>query len=278
MFKSRVLFVFVCLVCFVGYAHAEVESTLVDTVKLGTSLVAMDVSQDGRTVYGLTDKGQVLIRTSKGKPLGRMDVGTGFDGIKIGPKDDTLFLTRASEGLVKVYSLDFIYDIDVSGSPFQGPENAPVVLVIFSDFQCPYCVRIHREVEKILKEYPGQVKAVLKHFPLTSHKFAMKSAQASMAAHEQGKFWEYYAKIRAYYRTLSDEKLLEFRDALSLDKKRFDKTMNDIKTIEKINRDREEGRDVGVRGTPTAFVNGRRVKPLNYDGLKKAIDDVLNKK
>lgn len=279
MFNTRTWVLFVC--CFLwclNDACAEIEARLSDTVTLGQALVDMDVSNESRMVYCLTEKGQVAVYDSKGKPQGQVDVGTGFDRVRIGPGEDALYLSNSKQGTVSVFDLAFIQDITTEGSPFLGPPNAPVVLVMFMDFQCPYCVKLHSIVENIRKEFPKDVKVVLKHFPLSGHKFAMKAAQASMAAHAQGKFWDYLARINADYRNLSDKKLEEFRDALTLDKAQFDTMMNASETVEKINRDRQEGIDAGVKATPTVFVNGRKIKPLSYDSLKKTIETILKDK
>lgn len=276
MLKTGLLAGIMC--CFftcLGVAHAEIETRLVNTVNLSQAIVDMDVSTESGLVVCLTEKGQVLVYDSAGKPQGQVDVGPGFDAVRLGPKDDTLYLSETQKGLVKVFDLILIQDISIEGSPFQGPENAPVVLVMFMDFQCPYCVRLHGVVDDLRKEFPNDLKVVLKHFPLASHKFSMKAAQASMAAMEQGKFWEYFAKISADYRDLNDQKLEEFRDALGLDKGRFGSVMHSPKTAAKINRDKDEGIALGVEATPTVFVNGRRIKPLSSDSLKKSIEDIL---
>lgn len=264
-----------CLAFFAGAAHGEIETRLINTVTLEKGLVDVALSMDGKTLYGLTDKGQLVIYDSTGALQGRMDVEPGFDTLRLGKNEDMVYLANTAQGVVKTVEVSFIHDIPMDGSPFKGPSDAPAVLVMFMDFQCPYCVRLHSMVEKVQKEYPKDLKVVLKHFPLSSHKFSMKAAQASMAAMDQGKFWDYFDKVSADYRNLSDKKLDEFRDDLSLDKKRFKAAMNSPAIIGKINRDKQDGVAIGVRATPTAFINGRKVKSLNEQGLKQAIDAVL---
>ena len=127
----------------------------------------------------------------------------------------------------------------------------------------------------MLEKYPKDVKVVYKHFPLRNHKQARPAAAASMAAHEQGKFWEYHDKIFADYRNLNDKKFLEFAEALGLDMERFTKSLRDPRILNIINNDVREAQRAGVRGTPTIYVNGKRLKDRSLRGFSAMIDREL---
>jgi protein-disulfide isomerase len=127
----------------------------------------------------------------------------------------------------------------------------------------------------VLEKYPKDVKVVYKHFPLRNHKQARPAAVASMAAHQQGKFWEYHDKIFADYRNLNDKKFVEFAEALGLDMDRFTKSRKDPRILNIINNDMREAQKAGVRGTPTIFVNGKRLKDRSLRGFSAMIDKEL---
>ena len=276
------LFLMICLCLCLPLAHAEVETEVAATLKLQNPPIDMEVSLNGQRIYVLDNQGQLLIYNPTGALLNTIKVGTDVNQIKIGPRDDVLYLSNPKDNTVQVLNLTFTHAIDIAGSPFKGPANAPVAIVVFSDFQCPYCARIGGIIDEVLKQYPKEVKSVYKHFPLTMHPFSMKAAKASVAADSFGKFWEYHDLIFQNYSMLSDQKLDEFRETLKLDKAKFDKRMEDPKTLEKIQKDVKAGEDAGITGTPTVFVNGRLVRPANLEGIKaaveKALKDLKNKK
>lgn len=126
--------------------------------------------------------------------------------------------------------------------------------------------------------YKGQLKIVVKQFPLTSHKFARSAARASLAAHEQGKFWEFHTKLFENYQSLDDEKIIQIAGELNLDMDKFRSDMNLPKIEQIIDRDIQEGRRIGVKGTPTLFINGKRAILRSTDDLIRAINSELIKK
>jgi len=127
-------------------------------------------------------------------------------------------------------------------------------------------------------KYKGQLKIVIKHFPLTRHKFARKAAQASLAAHEQGKFWEFHTKLFENYQSLNDDKLVQIAGELKLDIDKLQSDMNLPKIQRIISRDIQNGRRIGVKGTPTIFINGKRTILRNPDEFIEKIDSELKKK
>jgi len=164
-------------------------------------------------------------------------------------------------------------DIDVSGSPFKGPEDAKVTVVEFSDFQCPYCSRGMETMYQVAAAYPKDVKIVFKHLPLGFHKEAKPAARASMAAHEQGKFWEMHDALFKNQKGLSDAKYHEIAKSIGLDVEKFKADYASGKYDAQIDKDVKIANDNGIRGTPGFFVNGvqvRGARPLPY--FKNLVD------
>jgi protein-disulfide isomerase len=132
-------------------------------------------------------------------------------------------------------------------------------------------------LEQVLEKYPDDVKIVFKNFPLGNHKFAMKAATAALAAESQGKFWEFHDLLFKNYNKLNDQKIREIALELGLDQTEFEKKMKDPKITAMIRQDVREGAQAGVRGTPTIFINGRRLKDRSLKGFQSAIDKELQK-
>ena len=129
----------------------------------------------------------------------------------------------------------------------------------------------------MLEKYPGKVKLVFKNFPLRNHAQARPAAIAALAAGEQGKFWEYHDKIFENYKALNDDAFQKFARELGLDVKAFNVARKKPELAAVVNRDMQEGGRAGVRGTPTIFVNGRRLQQRSLDGFSQAIDRELTR-
>lgn len=169
---------------------------------------------------------------------------------------------------------------DLDGRPSVGPKNAPVTLVIFSDFHCPFCEKLEDSISQVMKNYEGKVRKVWRHYPLPFHAGADRTHQASECAHEQGKFWEYHDAIFAAPAAPSnDQGLADLAGQIKLDRKKFEKCLADGKYVDLVKKEIEKGSQYGVRGTPATFVNGRLVSGAQpYEAFDKAIKDELAKK
>ena len=132
-------------------------------------------------------------------------------------------------------------------------------------------------LEQVLEKYPDDVKIVFKNFPLSQHKFAMKAAIAALVAGSEGKFWEFHDELYKNYNKLNDQKIREIALGLGFDQAEFEKKMNDPKITAMIRQDLQDGVQAGVRGTPTIFINGRRLKNRSLQGFQAAIDKELQK-
>jgi hypothetical protein len=132
-----VLFMTVLLFLFAGFSEspATVDWDILQTLKIEKNPRDVLMSIDGKWIYVLTDDGELLIYAPTGKLLDRISVGKTVDGIKAGPREGILLLTSRKDATVQIITLDFIKTINVEGSPFKGPADAPVVMVVFNDFQ-----------------------------------------------------------------------------------------------------------------------------------------------
>ncbi len=130
----------------------------------------------------------------------------------------------------------------------------------------------------MLDKYPDNVKLVVKHFPLSNHKYAKKASKASLAANIQGKFWEFHRKLLKNYKVINEVKIQEIAGELGLDMGKFttDMKLPDIESL--IVRDVKNGRQVGVRGTPAIFVNGKILKNRSFRGFYQMIEAELKKR
>ena len=131
----------------------------------------------------------------------------------------------------------------------------------------------------MLEQYPNDVKLVFKNFPLTRiHKFAQNAAIATLAANQQGKFWEYHSELFKNYNKLNDAKFDEIAQSLGLNMEQFKQDMKNPALAAMVQRDLKDGVDAGVRGTPSIFINGRRLQQRSLPGFKQVIDAELAKK
>lgn len=158
----------------------------------------------------------------------------------------------------------------------RGEANAPVSLVEFSDFQCPFCGRAYATVEEILKNYPGKVKLTFVQFPLPMHPNAQKAAEASLCANDQGKFWQLYDVMFKNQTALEVPKLKDYAKQVGLDVAKFEACLDSGTKAADVKKDQAMGEKLGVQSTPTFFVNGLELEgALPYDDFAQAIDDEL---
>jgi protein-disulfide isomerase len=160
--------------------------------------------------------------------------------------------------------------------PMRGPADAKVTIVEFSDFQCPFCSRVVPTVEKIMKDYPKDVRLFFRHNPLPFHQNAPLAAEAAVAAQAQGKFWQMHDKMFANQQALDRAGLEKDAQEIGLDMGKFKAALDSGKYKAKVDAEDKEGAAVGVTGTPTFFINGVRLvgaQPL--DAFKAVIDKQL---
>lgn len=165
-----------------------------------------------------------------------------------------------------------VHIIPIVSSPRKGNDVTAVTVVEFADFQCPFCQQGAGLSDALLKEFPGDVKFVFKHYPLGKHPDAFDAAKAAWAAHQQGKFWEMHDAIyRGDISQLPADKLRGYAEQIGLDTARFDQDMNSLKAAQAVSLDKQLAKRMKVGGTPTFFVNGKRFNERSPAALRALI-------
>jgi protein-disulfide isomerase len=167
------------------------------------------------------------------------------------------------------------YDIKIGDSFAKGPKDAPVTIVEWSDFQCPFCSQAKDLVHQILDAYPKDVQFVFKNYPLPFHPNAMPAAKAAVAAGKQGKFFEMHDLLFANQRTLTPENYEKWAKELGLDVEKFKKDMEAPEVAAQITNEMKEAGEVGVRGTPSFFIDGKQPAGRSFELYKSIIDENL---
>jgi protein-disulfide isomerase len=169
-------------------------------------------------------------------------------------------------------------DVDDPAAPALGPANAPITLVEFSDFQCPFCGRFYPTLHRLAETYGDKLRIVYRQYPIASlHANAIKAAEASLCAHDQGKFWEAHDLMFQEQNRLTVRELKVMASRLGLKQDEFDRCLDTGKYTEKVQTDIAAASRVGVTGTPALFVNGIPVEggAVPYETVARAIDAEL---
>ncbi len=160
----------------------------------------------------------------------------------------------------KTITPELIQSIIHSHNPIRGNATAPVTVVAFIDFECPFCQKSYGEMETMLATYGDAVRVIFKHLPLASiHPQAVPAAVAASCAHEQQAFWEYYHKLFSSY-TLTPDIYTKYATDISLKTKRFEDCIASERTVSHIQQDIQDGITLGVRGTPTYFIGTKKIE------------------
>ncbi len=171
-----------------------------------------------------------------------------------------------------------VFKVDIGKSASKGPKSAPLTVVVFSDFQCPFCSRVEPTLKQLEKEYPGKVRIVWKNYPLPFHQNAKPAAVAAFAAGDQGKFWEMHDKLFENQQQLDRPNLEKYAQDLGLNMAKFKAALDSTTYSAQIEAEKNEGSAAGVNGTPATFINGRKISgAYPYPTFKKIADEELAK-
>jgi protein-disulfide isomerase len=280
MMYRQITLLLLLLLLLPGAALARVDAEITHSIKTETPPRDLAGSTDGQWLYVLTEGGRVQVYGADGAlndvikvdpAMDRISVA-GFAGAGI---DDKVYVSSSKNGAVQALAVSFAVSVDTTGAPFVGPANAPVEIVVFSDFECPYCGQVGPLLDQVLERNAKNVKVVFKHFPLAFHKSARPAAIAAMAAQKQGKFWEMHDRLFQHQKNLTPEKFRALAQELKLNLAQFDKDQAGPEAAQRLDKDINDGRRAGVRGTPTLFINGRRVKDRNAAMIQQMINEEL---
>jgi protein-disulfide isomerase len=167
--------------------------------------------------------------------------------------------------------------VNVGEDPAKGPAAAPITIVEFSDFQCPYCSRVNATLKQVEDKYGDKLRIVYRDFPLVQiHNNAAKAAEAGECAHEQGKFWEMHDRLFADQSKLQIEALKKTATDIGLDAEKFNQCLDSSKYGAEVQKDVDEGARYGVTGTPAFFINGRLLSGAQpIEAFTELIDEEL---
>ncbi|MFC1814676.1 thioredoxin domain-containing protein [Thermodesulfobacteriota bacterium] len=162
-------------------------------------------------------------------------------------------------------------DANPRGGPVMGPADAPVTLIVFTDFECPFCRKTHQELHALMDRFPGKIRLALRHFPLAQHKWAGQAAEFAYCAQQQGRFWPFADSVFAHRGRLSEEILHAYtRQSGIADTEAFNQCVRTGQGKKAVADDIAEGKNLGVQSTPSLFINGRF-----FSGMPKDIDAVI---
>ena len=168
-------------------------------------------------------------------------------------------------------------EVSTEGAPIRGAADAPVTIVEFSDFECPFCKQAHPTLKQLLERYPGKVRLAYRDFPLDSiHPKARRASEAARCAHDQGKFWEYHDVLFTQSPQLAPNDLRRYAGQVGIDVTKFDSCLATGVHKAAVQRDLDEGNRLGITGTPAFFINGRTLtgaQPL--EAFTRLIDQEL---
>jgi protein-disulfide isomerase len=175
-----------------------------------------------------------------------------------------------------------VYQIDIAGAPVRGAANAPVTIVEFSDYQCPFCANAEPLWKQVMEAYPNKVRFVYKQFPLSFHQNARSGAAVALFAKEHGKYWEMHDLLFQNNQAMNKstpEQILDvyrgYAKQLGLDEKALESAIKSEAYKSTIEKDVEDGKKAAVQGTPSVFINGKRVQRRDFETIKGMIDVAL---
>lgn len=187
-------------------------------------------------------------------------------------------------GLRKEHKVRILMDVprtqvEVANAPSKGPANAPITIVEWSDFQCPFCSRVVEPLKQVEKKYGDKVRIAFRQYPLPMHREAQKAAEASLCANDQGKFWEMHDALFAKQNELLVDQLKQRATELALNADQFSQCLDSGKYAAQVKADMEAGSAAGVSGTPAIFINGRMLPgAVPFEQMAAVIDDELSRK
>lgn len=275
MLRFLQLLTMVFILCTAAVGGAFVDWRLTPAIDIGQTPKDAVVSISGKWIYVLTKTGDILIYSRDGQLEDTIHVGKEISFITPGPTDNQLLVISGSGKTVSMLSMEFVREIDIAGAPALGLFDAPVTIVVFMDYQCPYCVRLMPVLKQVLEKYPQQVKIAYKQYPLKMHQAALSASAASLSAAQENRFQEFHDVLLEDHENLTDENILDKATKLGFDREAFRKKMGSPSIMLQIQKDMEDGKKADVSGIPSVFINGKRLKNRSLEGFQKMIDQEI---
>jgi protein-disulfide isomerase len=235
-------------------------------------------SRDGSMAFILGQKSILLYSVPEAKVTDSIPLTKAYSQLALSPDESTFYLTSQDSPQVAVIRFAFINNIEVGKSPVIGNANAPVALVAFLDYQCPYCAKIYPLLQEVLKKYPNDVKLVIKHFPLAMHKSAEKAARAALAASMQNKYEKVNELFFTNFTKLNDDTIRDYVKDAGADMQKFEQDVESAQVRDIVQQDIEAGKGARVRAVPTILINGIAPKGRSIEVFSQIVDEELKKK
>ncbi len=236
----------------------------------------VDIAQslDNKRVFILGDDAKIYIFTPNGRQLGVMPVDPGVTAIDIAARGDMIFLANAQAKTYSAVDISFNQDIDITGAPVLGNVDAPVTLVLFSDFECPWCKRLEPTLSQLLAQNQGKLRIVFKQMPLAMHQYAEPAALASIAAQRQGKFWEMHDalfKVQEW----TDATVEETAKNIGLNMEKFHADIESPEVQAQLAKDAADAQSASITATPSLFINTKPVSNRSLEGMQAMVNEAL---
>jgi protein-disulfide isomerase len=241
----------------------EVDAKVPDV----TDAEAKDFYEKNKQRFGPTTEADAIVQ-----------IKNGLKGQRVNEKKQDYVASLRTKGGVKILLEPPRLQVENDGDPAKGPAAAPVTIVEFSDFQCPFCSRVLPTLKKIEETYGDKVRIVFRDLPLLQlHPNAAKAAEAGQCANEQGKFWEMHDKMFANQQALAVADLKKYAAELGLKSEDFDQCLDSNKNEAEWKKDSEDAQKYGLSGTPGFFINGRMLDGARpYEMFAQIIDEELD--
>lgn len=255
-------------------SESDLNWSVLISWKLPVKPLDFSQSLDNKMIFVLGADQKVHIFAADGKKLGEMPVDPGTSAIDIAPRGEFLFLINEQTNVYTAIDISFNKRIDISGAPILGKEDAPVTLIVFSDFECPHCSKVKPMLDQLLNTNKDTLRIAFKHLPLRMHSNAEPAALAAIAAQKQGKFWQMHDAlfgITNWTPTVIEETAMGI--GLDMDQFRIDR--DSMETRMRLAKDVNDAQMADISATPSLFINSRPVRDRSLPALQQMIDEAL---
>ena len=234
-------------------------------------------SLDNKKIFVLGADAKVHIFTPEGKKLAELPVDADTTAIDIAPRGEMLYLVNGKTNEYTAIDISFNQKIDVTGAPVRGKADALITLVIFSDFECPWCGKMEPVLAQLLAANQDKLRIIFKHLPLPMHTQAEAAAMAAIAAQKQNKFWEMHD---ALFQTTNwtPTVIEETAQKIGLNMAQFKTDISSSETQMILAKDKTDAQNADVSATPSLFINGRPVRERSLPALQAMVDEALANK